>query len=123
MLETILLANHDVSVLAAQKNLLTQNGYKVVGEAGNVEQTVEQFKELRPSLVIMDFHPVEFDCIKAIKEIQAIDNDMLIIISSNFCEHSEVVEAAILGVKDWVFTQLPLHSEMFMLAVKRVLGW
>lgn len=119
MLKTILLANHDAAVRITQKNSLTQSGYEVIGEAEDVKQTVEKFKKLTPSLVIVDYNPFEFDGIKAIEDIKAIDNNVNIIISSEFGAHSGVIEAIQLGVKDWVF---PLNSEQLILAVKRILG-
>jgi len=88
----------------------------------DIKQAVEKFKELTPDLVIMDFDPCEFDGIQAIKEIQTIDNKAKFIICSNFCAHPAVIEAIKIGVRDWVFATLPLHSEQLVEAVKRILG-
>ena len=118
-MKTVLLANHDAAVRTEQKDILAQNGYAVVGEAESVEQSVEKFKELKPDLVIVDFHPNKFDCIKAIKAMQAIGSSALFVICSNFCSNGPVIEAINLGVKDWVPTAFPLHAERFMISVTR----
>ena len=119
LLKTILLANHDAAVRTEQKDILAQNGYAVVGEAESVEQSVEKFKELKPDLVIVDFHPEKFDCIKAIKAIKAIDDNVTLVISSNFVSFGPVGEAIQLGVKGWTFTSPSCHAEMLMQEVTR----
>jgi len=36
------------------KDILTKNGYEVIGEAENGKVAVEKYKELQPELVTMD---------------------------------------------------------------------
>ena len=52
------------------KDILTKNGYDVVGEAENGINAVEKYKELNPELVIMDITMPEMDGIQAVKEIK-----------------------------------------------------
>ena len=113
-MKTILLANHDTFVRTAQKDILTKNGYMVLGEAETVEQSVEKFKRLNPDLVIVDFHPVEFDCIRAMKEMRNINSSAIFVICSSFVANGPVVEAITLGAKGWAFPQLPHNSDMLL---------
>ena len=53
------------------KNILTQNGHEVVGEAENGQQAVDKFKELTPDVCTMDITMPEKDGIAALKEIMA----------------------------------------------------
>ncbi|HVI20475.1 MAG TPA: response regulator, partial [Bacillus sp. (in: firmicutes)] len=52
------------------KDILTKNGYDVVGEASDGQQAVEKYKELHPDLVTMDITMPEMDGITALKEIK-----------------------------------------------------
>ena len=42
------------------KDILSKNGYEVVGEAENGQKAVEKFQELKPDLTTMDI--IEFLC-------------------------------------------------------------
>ena len=52
------------------KDILTKNGYEVVGEAADGLQAVEKYKEVQPDLVTMDITMPEMDGITALKEIK-----------------------------------------------------
>ena len=49
------------------KDILTKNGYEVVGEAENGAKAVEKYKEVTPDLVTMDITMPEMDGISALK--------------------------------------------------------
>ena len=53
------------------KDILTKNGFEVVGEAADGVQAVEKYNELKPDLVTMDITMPEMDGITALKEIKA----------------------------------------------------
>ena len=52
------------------KDVLTKNGYTVLGEAENGAKAIEKFKELTPDLVIMDITMPEVDGIVAARVIR-----------------------------------------------------
>ena len=119
---SILLASHDNLVRCAQKEVLTLCGYTVKGEASTVEEAIEKFKDMNHDFVVLDFHPEEFDVIKAIKEMQAIKNDVMIIVNSIWCSHRQTIEAMHLGVKDWIPNNFPYHPMRFMTSVDLLIG-
>ena len=55
------------------KDILTKNGYNVVGEAENGLIGVEKYTELKPDLVLMDITMPEMDGINALKKIKEKD--------------------------------------------------
>ncbi len=55
------------------KEILSKNGYDVVGEAENGLEAVSKYKELTPDLVTLDITMPEMDGISALKEIKAIN--------------------------------------------------
>lgn len=53
------------------RDILSKNGFEVVGEAQDGSQAIEKFKELRPDLITMDITMPEMDGIAALKEIKS----------------------------------------------------
>ena len=51
------------------KDILSKNGFEVVGAAADGMQAVEKYNELKPDLVTMDITMPEMDGIAALKEI------------------------------------------------------
>lgn len=121
-MKTIMLASHDMNMRDKQRDMLTQGGYLIVGDAENAEQTVDKFKELKPDLVILDVHLSKFDGIQALKSIKAIDSNALIIICTERTELStspKVIEAIKFGAMDWI--DLVYTHEDLLSRVKKIL--
>ena len=55
------------------RDILSKNGYEVVGEAENGARAIERYKDLIPDLVIMDITMPEVDGIQAVKEIKKVN--------------------------------------------------
>ncbi|WP_286883686.1 response regulator, partial [Aneurinibacillus sp. UBA3580] len=73
------------------KEILTKNGYNVVGEASDGVQAVEKFKELSPDLVTMDITMPEMDGITALKEIKKISPGAKVIMCSAMGQQAMVI--------------------------------
>lgn len=102
------------------KNILTQNGYEVAGEASNGLEAVTLYKELKPDLVTMDITMPEMDGITAVKEIKKIDPEAKIIMCSAMGQQAMVIESIQAGAKDFVVK--PFQPDRVLEAVKKVLG-
>lgn len=102
------------------KNILTQNGYEVTGEASNGLEAVTLYKELKPDLVTMDITMPEMDGITAVKEIKKIDPEAKIIMCSAMGQQAMVIESIQAGAKDFVVK--PFQPDRVLEAVKKVLG-
>lgn len=102
------------------KDILSKNGYEVVGEAENGAKAIEKFKELTPDLVIMDITMPELDGIVAVKEIKKIDGDSKIIMCSAMGQQAMVIESIQAGARDFIVK--PFQAERVVEAVKKVLG-
>lgn len=101
------------------KDILTKNGYNVVGEAENGAKAVEKFKELDPDLVIMDITMPEVDGIQAVKSIKKLDNDAKIIMCSAMGQQAMVIESIQAGARDFIVK--PFQADRVIEAVKKVL--
>jgi two-component system chemotaxis response regulator CheY len=102
------------------KDILTKNGYEVVGEADNGARAIEKFKELTPDLVIMDITMPEVDGIAAVKEIKKINSESKIIMCSAMGQQAMVIESIQAGARDFIVK--PFQAERVIEAVKKVLG-
>jgi two-component system chemotaxis response regulator CheY len=102
------------------KDVLTKNGYTVLGEAENGAKAIEKFKELTPDLVIMDITMPEVDGIEAVKEIKKIDAAAKIVMCSAMGQQAMVIESIQAGAKDFIVK--PFQADRVIEAVKKVLG-
>ena len=102
------------------KDILTKNGYEVVGEAENGAKAVEKYKEVTPDLVTMDITMPEMDGIQAVKEIKKINSDAKIVMCSAMGQQAMVIEAIQAGAKDFIVK--PFQADRVLEAVKKVVG-
>jgi two-component system chemotaxis response regulator CheY len=102
------------------RDILTKNGYEVVGEAQDGAQAVERYKELRPDLVTMDITMPEMDGIQALKEIKKIDAGAKVIMCSAMGQQAMVIDAIQAGAKDFIVK--PFQADRVIEAIKKTLG-
>ena len=102
------------------KDILTKNGYNVVGEAENGAKGVEKYNELKPDLVLMDITMPEMDGIAALKAIKANDPGASVIMCSAMGQQAMVIESIQSGAKDFIVK--PFQADRVIEAVKKVVG-
>lgn len=102
------------------KEILTKNGFSVVGEASDGAQAVEKYKELGPDLVTMDITMPEMDGITALKEIKKLDPNARIIMCSAMGQQAMVIDAIQAGAKDFIVK--PFQADRVIEAIKKTLG-
>ena len=83
-------------------DVLTKNGYFVIGEAENGKEAVNKYKQLTPDLVIMDITMPGMDGIQALKEIRKFNKDASVIMCSAMGQQAMVIEAIQCGAKDFI---------------------
>jgi len=118
--KTVLLVDDAAIMRMMLKQILTDNGYEVVGEAENGLKAVEKFKELKPSLVIMDITMPEMNGIQATKNIREIDSNALVVMCSAMGQQSMVIESIQSGARDFIVK--PFQPDRVLEAVQRVIG-
>lgn len=99
------------------RDILSKNGYEVVGEAQDGSQAIEKFKELRPDLITMDITMPEMDGIAALKEIKKIDANAKVIMCSAMGQQAMVIDAIQAGAKDFIVK--PFQSDRVIEAITR----
>jgi two-component system, chemotaxis family, chemotaxis protein CheY len=101
------------------KNILVGSGYEVVGEAENGAKAIEQYKVLKPDLMIMDIIMPEMGGIDAVREIMKVNPSAKILMCSSMGQQSLVVEAIQAGAKDFIVK--PFQPSNVLEAVKKAL--
>lgn len=102
------------------KDILTKNGYVVVGEADNGLNAIEKYNEFKPDLVTMDITMPEMDGIAAVKEIKKSDPNAKIIMCSAMGQQAMVIDAIQAGAKDFIVK--PFQPERVLEAVAKAVG-
>lgn len=102
------------------KDILSKNGFEVVGEAQDGAQAIEKYKELEPDLITMDITMPEMDGITALKEIKKINSEAIIIMCSAMGQQAMVIDAIQAGAKDFIVK--PFQSDRVLEAIQKALS-
>lgn len=102
------------------KDILTKNGYNVIGEASNGAEALTKYQELKPDLTTLDITMPEIDGITALKNIKAADPSAKIIMCSAMGQQAMVIESIQAGAKDFIVK--PFQADRVVEAIKKVLG-
>ena len=120
MAKNILVCDDAAFMRMMIKDILTKNGYNVVGEAENGLKAVEKYNETKPDLVLMDITMPEMDGIQAVKKIKEMDPNAKIVMCSAMGQQAMVIEAIQSGAKDFIVK--PFQAERVLEEVKKVVG-
>lgn len=102
MSRKILVVDDSAFMRAILKNILVDAGYEVIGEAGDGQDAIEKYKELKPELVTMDVTMPNINGIEAARSIIDYDKDANIIICTAMGQDWMITDAYNLGIKDFL---------------------
>lgn len=102
------------------KDILTKNGFEIVGEAENGAAGVAAFQKLKPDIVTMDITMPEMNGIDAVKAIKSLDASAKIVMVSAMGQQSMVIEAIQAGASDFIVK--PFQPERVIDALTKVAG-
>jgi two-component system chemotaxis response regulator CheY len=100
------------------KNMLTKNGYEVVGEAENGAVGVELYKELQPDIVTMDITMPEMSGLDALKEITKLDPQAKVVMVSAMGQEAMVRDAIVSGAKGFIVK--PFKEDGIIAAIRKL---
>ena len=120
MAKNILICDDAAFMRMMIKDILTKNGYNVVGEAENGLKAVEKYTETKPDLVLMDITMPEMDGIQALKKIKELDSGATVIMCSAMGQQAMVIESIQSGAKDFIVK--PFQADRVIEAVQKVVG-
>jgi len=116
---TILIADDLSFMRMIQKEILTERGYTIVGEASDGVQAVDKFQDLHPDLVLLDITMPNMNGLEAMRKIFAIDPKAKVIMCSALGQQNLIVEAIKAGVKDFIVK--PFKPERILSAIDKAL--
>jgi len=102
------------------KDILSKNGFEVVGEAENGKVAIDKYKELQPDLVTMDITMPEMDGIQAVKKIKEYNPNSKIVMCSAMGQQAMVIDAIQAGAKDFIVK--PFQPDRVLEAVRKALS-
>jgi two-component system chemotaxis response regulator CheY len=119
MAARILIADDLSFMRMIQKEILSERGYSVVGEASDGREAVEKYRSLRPDLVLLDITMPNMNGLEAMRKIFAIDPKAKIIMCSALGQQNLILEAIKAGVKDFIVK--PFKPERILSAIQKAL--
>ncbi|NLM20969.1 MAG: response regulator [Peptococcaceae bacterium] len=116
---TVMLVDDAAFMRMMLKDILSNNGYNIIGEAENGIVAIDKYMELKPDITVMDITMPEMDGLQAVKEIRARDPQARIIMCSAMGQQAMVIEAIQSGAKDFIVK--PFQAERVLEAVSKAL--
>lgn len=100
------------------KNILSKNGYEIVGEAENGQEAVDKYKSLAPDIVTMDITMPIMEGVEAVKQIRSMDPNAKIVMCSAMGQQAMVVQSIQAGAKDFIVK--PFQEERVLEAIQKI---
>ena len=101
------------------KDILTKNGFEVVGEGADGEDGVQKYKDLKPDLTFMDIVMPKMEGIDALKAIMEYDPNAKVVMCSSIGQQSVVSDAITIGARDFIVK--PFDAAKVLEVVQKVL--
>ena len=118
MAKNILICDDAAFMRMMIKDILTKNGYYIVGEAENGTNGVTKYTELKPDLVMMDITMPDMSGIEALKKIIKYDPNAKVIMCSAMGQQAMVLDAIQAGAKDFIVK--PFQEKRVLEAISKI---
>lgn len=119
-MSTILIVDDAAFMRMMLKDILTKNGFEVIGEAKDGSEALEKYQELKPDLVTLDITMPIVDGITALKNIKAYDSSAKCVMCSAMGQQVLVIESIQAGAKDFIVK--PFQADRVIEAVNKALA-
>ncbi len=116
----ILIVDDTLFMRTLLKNILFSGGHAIVGEAGDGDEAIEKYKELKPDLVTMDVVMPKMNGIEALKGIKVFDPNAKVIMCTAVGQEQMVKLAIKSGARGYVVK--PFQAPKVLEEIKNVLG-
>jgi len=117
-MKRILIVDDAAFMRVSIRNIVTKNGFEVVGEAENGAIAVQKYAQLQPDIVTMDITMPEMNGLDALKEIRKADPGATVIMVSALGQETMVRDAVMAGAKGFVVK--PFKEETITAALAKL---
>jgi two-component system chemotaxis response regulator CheY len=117
-MKKVLIVDDAAFMRVSIKNMLSKNGFDVVGEAENGKVAIQKYQDLSPDIVTMDITMPEMDGLESIKKILAFSPSANIIMISAMGQESMVREAVLSGAKGFIV--MPFKEDAIVAALNNL---
>jgi two-component system chemotaxis response regulator CheY len=114
-MKKVLIVDDAAFMRVSIKNMLTKNGYEVIGEAENGKVAIQRYQELTPDIITMDITMPEMDGLASLKKILSINPTANIVMISAMGQESMVREAVLSGAKGFIVK--PFKEDVILAAL------
>ena len=101
-MQKILIVDDSFMMRTMIKNIVSNAGYEVIGEASNGIEAINKSKDIHPDLVTMDITMPELNGIEALKGIKEIDENAKVVMCTAMGQKPMVLDAVKNGAKYFV---------------------
>lgn len=115
----VLIVDDSPFQIAVLKEMLTESGFNVIGEAQSLEEVIEKVNREKPDLVTMDMTIPGTDGFECTREIHKIDSNIKVIIVSSMMDEELIKKAKKTHVSGYI--QKPVDPEELTLLINRVM--
>jgi two-component system chemotaxis response regulator CheY len=100
------------------RDIFTRGGFEVVGEAGDGEEAVARYRELRPDLVTLDIVMPKMTGLEALRQIVAEDPEACVLMCSALGQEALILEAVEGGARDFIIK--PFREPQVLAVARRL---
>lgn len=117
---TVLLCDDSRALRMLTTRQLAECGFDVVGEAGNGEEAVSQYRALKPQVVLLDLVMPLLDGRQALRQILELDPDARVVILSSLGAQNDIEECLRAGARSYL--QKPIDSDAMMRVLRETVA-
>lgn len=104
-IRVLVVDDHAVVRIGLKTLLSSTNGFRVVGEAGNVTDAVSQAAQVHPDVVLMDVRLPDGSGVEACRRIKADNPDVRVVMLTSYQDEEAIVGAVMAGASGYLLKQ------------------
>lgn len=116
----VLIVDDAVFMRTVLRKMLEEDGYDIVGEAGNGVEAIKQAKDCQPDVITLDITMPEMDGVTALPEILKVAPKAKVIMCSAMGQQSMVLDAIKSGAQDFIVK--PFQKARVVQAIENVMN-
>ena len=106
VIKVLIVDDHQVVRKGLEFFLSGETGMKVIGQAQDGLEAIDQVKNLHPDVILMDLVMPHMDGVEATKSIKKINEDIAIIALTSYIDEEHVIDALNAGVAGYVMKDI-----------------